>query len=196
MLRASKDGYAPAMQNLRLDFANGSAQVGFLLVSLTPSVSIVGNYTLTFAADSDRCPDLPDEVRTRSYEATIFANDPGTNTSLQGSVKGTTSNISSPGFFHVGVSGDYVTISADFDGPTIIERLGPGKYVSFDGEGGASVGAPTLSNLSVPFNGAVEYCEQNPDSSSIQACWQRPPNVNVVDIRCVSQNLRLTLTRR
>ena len=70
--RASKDNLVAATETLTPKCAtcNGARFIYFYLAVLAPPVSIAGDYTLTFMADL-ACAGLPDEVRTRTYSATI-----------------------------------------------------------------------------------------------------------------------------
>ena len=70
-VRAVKDGYAMGTST-SVPMTDGRAYVGFTLASLNPPVAVAGSYTLTITADS-ACGSLPDDVRTRSYPATIAA---------------------------------------------------------------------------------------------------------------------------
>jgi hypothetical protein len=70
-LRATKDGYATATVPARA-VADGRAYASFQLGSVTPPVAIAGSYTLTITADS-ACTTLPDDVRARTYRATVIA---------------------------------------------------------------------------------------------------------------------------
>ena len=87
---------------------------------------------LTISADS-ACAALPDDVRTRTYAATVTA----------GSI------------FWIGVFGDYLAISTAGEGPSIVEQIGPNRYVAFWGEAGVSVG-PGTSTISAPFKGVID----------------------------------------
>ncbi len=62
-------------------------------------------------------------------------------------------------FFFVGVFGDYVNTSTIGEGPSIIEQVGPNRYVAFNGQAGLSVGPGGASTISAPFKGTIEYCE-------------------------------------
>ena len=191
-IRASKDGYAPATQPARL--AASMAWVFFQLAPLAPPVQVAGDYTLTITADS-ACAGLPDDVRTRTYAATVR---PGTNASappntyFDGAVSGAQfapfANI-----FWVGVAGDYVAVSTEGEGPTIVEQVGPNRYVAYLGSAGASVGNPAVSTLTAPFNGVIEYCELK---SAIGTFYDCSPALAAVREQCTSKNNQLILTRR
>ena len=61
--------------------------------------------------------------------------------------------------FFVGVFGNDVAISTWGEGPTIVEEVGPNRYVAFYGDASATVGPDGLTAISVPFDGTIEYCE-------------------------------------
>ena len=159
-MRAVKDGYAIGTSTSVLT-SDGRAYVGFSLASLSPPAAVAGSYTLTITADS-ACASLPDDVRTRTYPATITAVADSTavpaNTRFNGTV---TAGQFAPyaNLFFVGVFGNDVTISTEGEGPTIVEEVGPNRYVAFYGEASATVGPDGLTAISVPFAGTIEYCE-------------------------------------
>ena len=74
-VRAALDGYVAATQTVNrcATCANSNYYACFNLALPVAPVSIAGEYTRTFQADS-ACTDLPVEVRTRSYTATVAAN--------------------------------------------------------------------------------------------------------------------------
>ena len=51
--------------------------------------------------------------------------------------------------FWVGVVGDYVAISTEGEGPSIVERVGPNRYVAFYGEAGTAVGPSNNGQLTL-----------------------------------------------
>jgi hypothetical protein len=190
-LRATKDGYAAATHSLNISSNSTTQFVTLNLESLTPAVEIAGEYFLTLTADS-ACMDLPDEARTRQYEATIVPS--RTPNFFRGSVGGA-SFIGSFNWFAVGVAGDYVAFSVDFDGPTIVEELAPKTYLAIDGLGEGSVGTSKLSIMSVPFDGYIDFCVLKTESPmNYSGCVI--PDQTVAHAQCTSKHHRLTLTRR
>jgi hypothetical protein len=188
-VRATKDGYAPSVAT-SVATSDGRAYVFLKLSSLTPPVGVAGNYTLTISADP-ACTALPDEVRTRTYVATVTAGSTRgpANTFFNGTLTGGQfySNI-----FWVGVFGDYVTISTAGEGPSIVERVGPNRYVAFYGEAGAVARSGT-STVSASYKGSIEYCELK---SAIVQSYDCAPALAAVHAECSSNNGLLTLTRR
>jgi hypothetical protein len=159
-MRATKEGYLDSTSSVFPSTTSASAWVSFLLAPLAPAVDMAGNYTLTIAVDS-ACTGFPDEVRTRSYEARLTRRTVGNlpaNTRCDGAVSGALFAPYSNAFFF-GVAGDYVTLSTEGEGPSIVEQVGPNRYMSYFGEAGASVATPGPGTLSAPFTGLIEYCE-------------------------------------
>jgi hypothetical protein len=191
-LRASKDGYTTATQTTIQITDGGWAY--FQLASVTPPVAVAGNYTLTITADS-ACAALPEDVRTRTYPAVVIA---GGNTrvpagtSFAGTVTGGQFAPFANTFFG-GVFGDYVTTSTIGEGPTIVEQLGPNRYVAFMGESGFSVGPAGISTITAPFKGTIEYCELN---SALGQYYDCSPPAAAVREECTSNNSQLTMTRQ
>jgi Carboxypeptidase regulatory-like domain len=192
-LRATKDGYTTATAPAQA-LTDGRAYAGFQLGSVTPPVGIGGSYTLTITADS-ACTTLPDDVRTRTYRAAVIA---ATNTrapagtSFNGTVAGA-QFAPHANLFWVGVFGDYVSTSTIGEGPSIVEQVGPNRYIAFMGEAGLSVGSADTSTISAPFKGTIEYCELK---SAIGQYYDCSPELAAVREECTSNNGQLTLTRQ
>jgi hypothetical protein len=192
-VRAVKDGYATG-SNTSVLMTDGRAYVGFSLASLNPPVAVTGSYTLTITADS-ACGSLPDDVRTRSYSATIAAV-PNTNVPANTRFNGTlTGGRFGPftNLFFVGVFGNDVTISTEGEGPSIVEEVGPNRYVAFYGAARATVGPEGLTAISVPFAGTIEYCEL---AGPIGPYYDCTGPLTAVRHECQSSRSQLTLTRR
>lgn len=170
----SKSGYGSATK-LFTEFVRHT----FELEPLVPGVNIAGTYTLTFDAD-DVCTNLPDEVRTRTYTATII---PGGRSSLfAAGLSGGRFFIGAYGL-RIGVVGDYAGIYVG-----IIEQLSDTTYFMIEGRAGGTFN-PT--GVTIPLNGAVEYCASQPTQvdQGTWACLAKPA------IRCDSLNHHLTLLR-
>jgi hypothetical protein len=191
-LRASKDGYTTATRTT-LRLTDGHAYAGFSLASVTPPVAVAGSYTLTISADT-ACTALPEDVRTRTYRAVVIANPysstPGT--SFNGTVAGG-QFAPSANIFFVGVFGDYVNTSTLGEGPSIVEQVGPNRYVAFMGAAGLSVGSAGTSTISAPFKGTIEYCELK---SAFGQYYDCSPALAAVREECTSNNSQLTMTRQ
>ena len=149
-VRATKEGYAVGTRT-SVFLTDGRAYVSFSLASINPPVAVAGSYTLTITADST-CAALPDDVRTRTYPATVGVATSSTapaNTRFDGKVTG---GQFAPflNLFWVGVFGDYVNISTEGEGPSIAEHLGGNRYVAFYGSGAASVGTASSRRSRCP----------------------------------------------
>jgi hypothetical protein len=192
-VRASKDGYAIGTGTSVLT-SDGRAYVSFSLAALSPPAAIAGSYTLTIAAGS-ACADLPGEVRTRTYQATIvraLTTSAPANTRFDGTVTG--GQFAAYGnLFYVGVFGDYVSFSTEGEGPTIVEHLGGNRYVTFNGAAGALVGPDGVATISVPFAGTIEYCEL---TSPIGQYYDCSAAKAAVRHECLSTGHQMTLARR
>ena len=70
--RATKEGHVTATATILpiCDRCNPKRWMHFFLSPLDAPVALAGDYTLTFIAES-ACANLPDELRTRTYAATI-----------------------------------------------------------------------------------------------------------------------------
>ena len=190
-LRAAKDGYAEATKRLTISTYSTTQQVSFDLDSLAPAAEIAGECVLTLTADSE-CVNLPDEARTRRYEATIVPS--SISSFFRGSVSGA-SFVGDFKWFAVGVAGDHVAFSVDFDGPTIVEELASRSYLAIDGLGEGSARTSRVSEMSVPFDGYIDYCVLKPESPmNYSGCFTA--DHTDMHAQCTSKNHRLTLTRR
>ncbi len=180
-LRATKEGFAVGTTTVFV--GTNLAYASFSLMPLTPPV----------AMDS-ACAALPEAARTRTYVATVTPNARVTplNTRFDGTVTG---GQFAPyaNLFWVGVAGDYVAISTEGEGPSIVEQLGPKTYVAYFGSAGASIATSSVSTISAPFHGVIEYCELK---ASIGQYYDCSLELAAVREQCTLPNSRLTLTRR
>jgi hypothetical protein len=168
--------------------------VGFHLAALTPPVNMAGDYTLTFVADS-ACTDLPNELRTRTYGATIMpaaGQNAPVNTSFNVALGGA-SFLADYTSFPIGVAGDFVRFLFGHDGPGIVEQVAPNAYLEFDGLAEATVGPSPVSTISTSFDGSINYCALRSPLGSYPDCI---PSQAVAHAECHSKNHWLTLTRR
>ena len=170
----------------------------FGLDPLVPPVSLAGDYTLTFIAHG-ACEALPEQVRTRTYAATITNRSPSDRpaTAFDVSVSGASfrNDLAWGGgpSLQIFVAGDYLSLGfADFHGsPGLVEQVAANTYLALSGMGGASVGA-TASDFSIPFTGVMDYCATTSEMMGSYACT---PGPGVVQARCNS-NHRAIFTRR
>lgn len=197
--RASKDGHVTATATIlpSCDRCNTRRWVFFYLALLDPPVAIAGRYTLTFIADS-ACTNLPDELRTRSYVATIAPADlgwpgfpPRSDTSFKVTPKGASFPAGLNGFY-LNVAGNNINVSlGDHTDPGITERVAADTYFAFGGWALASVATP-VSTISTAFEGWIDNCV-NPDMGDRYDCTPGPA---VTRARCESRNHQMILTRR
>ena len=194
-VRATKEGYVSATQALNLQLvccSSDSAFIFFTLESAVPSVKIEpGDYSLTLIADN-ACGDLPADLRTRTYSATITRGSTlPSNTHYDVEVSGPL--LSSFGF-GIGVSGNYLGFV--IDGPAFFEHIPPLTYLEIAGQGGTSVDTSILSTISIPFAGSFEYCVLNSEMNRTSNCYTTPPDQKIAYSQCLSNRDLMILTRR
>lgn len=197
--RLTRDGYSAATQGFSTSIPGGKPWLMVYLRPTTPPVNIAGNYTLTFVADS-ACTDLPIDVRTRTYAATIVPGSSGTGFVLAVTGASFLNNLTG---FSIGVAGDSLGLwlHGGHD-PTLVEQLAPNTYLAFSGVGAASVGSSTVSTVSTAFDGWIDYCVMSKPMVSGYNCGtsnltgEPIPGAAITYAHCQSPNHRLTLTRR
>ncbi len=201
-IAASKDGYhsasstAPHPQYLLRLAVPPPADLGFSMsLSLQPDgppANISGEYTLTITTDRS-CSRLPDEVRTRTYKATITPG--GRATAFQGRVSDGRFVPVSPcvggppescihNYFEIGMAGDFASFWT-----RIMEQLSETIYLVIDGGFSASFGP---SGISAPLNAQFVYCPVRPVWTSGEY-WACPTDTGV---DCSSVQHQLTLVPR
>ena len=160
-------------------------------------MALAGDYTLTFTADST-CANLPDELRTRTYAATIAPADltwPGFPAQPDTSFRVTPTGSAFPNGlngFYLNVAVNYVTLSlGDHTDPGITERVRANTYFAFGGSAALSVESPVFT-IDSAFTGWIDYCV-NPQMGERYDCTPGPA---VTLARCESSTHRLRLTRR
>ena len=195
-VRATKGGYVPATMSVR---PPSGVFLSFYLSPVAPPVNMAGTYTLTFVADSS-CTQIPDDLRTRTYTATMTPSPYRSDhtlfdVTLSGASFYAGTNIGNYNSFDVGVAGDVVALSVYNgldEGEGIVEQLGPTTYLEFAGSASGSVGASDVSTISVPFDGRFQYCVAKFAQSSLYRCYFNAATL----AECRSKNHRLILTRR
>jgi len=193
--RASKEGHVDSTGTLspRCATCNGARFIYLVLGVSAPPVEIAGEYSLTFVADS-KCTDIPSELRTRSYNATIrpAANDHyPPNTNFQITISGA-QFLKGYESFPIGVSGNLVAFELRGEGPYLVEEVAPNTYLGFDGRAEASVGTSRVSTISVPFQGWVDYCAKTSPMGQYYDCHAGL----TARAECESNSHQLILTRR
>jgi hypothetical protein len=209
--RATKDGYVTATQTWSCSVGtcpgpqNARPWLGFYLASsLAPPVNIAGNYTVTFIADS-ACTDFPNEVRPRTYPATITRSS-GPNIPADTSFKltvGGAAFLANLNGFGIGVVGDYVDLWLDGGhDPPLVEQLAPNTYLAFSGNATASVGRLPMSSISTSLDGWIDYCVMKAPMGAFYNCGtsnttgEPIPGLATTYAHCESKNHQVILTRR
>lgn len=191
--RATSDGHVAATATLNPACASCATRyISFYLAVPAPPASIAGNYTLTFIADS--VCDLPDEVRTRTYAATITPesqSDRPANTLFSLTPSG--AFLEYYGHVPISVAGEVVAFELRGEGPNLVEVIAPKTYLGFYGRAEASVGTTAVSRISTSFNGTIDYCVLSSEMGEYYDC---SASRAVTHAQCQSKNHRLILTRR
>lgn len=176
-VRATKDNYQPAIQNVTLD----TEHVGILLTPAVPFAAIGGVYRLTFTA-SPSCH-LPDDAVSRSYTAKIDE--------VGGRLSVTLSDAQFGAYFNTPwnmfsgrVLGNTVsfTLNAGYDAiynGGVAEKLSDGRYLMLSGTAEASI---TGSTISAAFAGAVSLLSS-------------PNNIWGPSLSCSAADHQLVFTR-
>jgi hypothetical protein len=195
--RATKEGHLAATWPLPQSCAacNPNWWIHFYLEAIAPHPTIVGDYGLTFIADS-ACTDFPDEVRTRRFGATVTLasapDEPDQNSRFTVTLTGSIF-LERYRSFTIGVAGDYIAAYlGDAHGtPGLIEQIAPNTYLTLDGAIRASVADG--STISSSLSGVVDRCELSTEWGPRYSCDAG----DVIRLtRCSSQNHQLILTRR
>jgi hypothetical protein len=194
--RASKEGHVDSIGTLtpRCATCSGARYIYFIVGVLAQPVEIAGEYRLTFIADGT-CTDLPSELRTRTYNATITPvsnsrNPP--NTSFQVAISGA-QFLKGYESFPIGVAGDLVAFELRGEGPYLVEEVAPNTYIGFDGRAEASVGTSRVSTISASFQGWVDYCALKSPMGQYYECRA---GLATARVECESKSHQLILTRR
>jgi hypothetical protein len=186
--RAAKEGYLTATRTLQPFCApcNPNWWINFSLEVPAAPVNLSGDYTLTFIANS-ACSTLPNEVRARTYTATIppASNAGPANAYFYVTVGGA---LEGWGALGMGVAGDYVAIWLE----TLVEQTAPNTFVSFGGLAAASIGTSAGSTIALPFDGSIDYCVTKSDVGRYEDCYKGL----ATHAQCTSKNHQLILTRR
>lgn len=198
-LRATKEGHVPATGTIAFWRRDGPADyVSIALALLATPVSLAGDYSLTFVAD-DACTTVPEELRTRTYAATIEPDvaDPRSpaGSFLWANISGV-SFLANQRRIPILIAGDVVSfwLGEHGYGAFFVEQVAPSTYLQFDGSATVSAGPSPISSLSATFEGAVDYCVmRSPMTGSHYDCDRTRA---VSNVHCVSNKHRLTLTRR
>ena len=152
---------------------------------------------MTLAADS-ACANLPDELRTRTYDATVqlaSIRSPGhanSRTAFEVIPSGATFSDT---FNYIGlnVAGNFVNVwLGDHTDPGIAERIAPNTYLAFGGGATVTVASP-VHTITTPFDGWIDHCALK---APIGARYDCNADIAVTFARCISTKHQLTLTRK
>jgi hypothetical protein len=163
-VRAAKEGFVSGTRSLDLQTVSpptSAPYVQIFLESVTPSIDLSGDYTLTFVANST-C-DVPADIRMRTYAAKVTPNHIAgipEHTQYRVTVDGTTTwCCGDKGQIGIGVAGDRVAVTDDTS-DQVLEHVQPFRYLEFSIWGETSVTSPA-SPLS--FTGWLDYCDLKSD---------------------------------
>jgi len=196
--RATKEGHVAETIALPFSCQNctSTLRVAYFYLEKPSSRNVAGDYILTFIADS-ACTDLPHELRTRTYGATVTLlvpeSDGPSNSWFDVSVTG--APLLDPyDSFLIGVAGDYVAANMGDWGHGavgLLEQLTENTYLTLSGGIGTTVTDP--STISSSFYGTVDYCALSAPWGSRYNCAEDYP---IAHSHCESQNHQLVLRRR
>jgi hypothetical protein len=196
--QATKEGHVAKTMALPITCQNCSSTVrwAYFYLAKPASRNVAGDYTLTFIADS-ACADLPNELRTRTYGATVTLlvpeSEEPSNSWFDVAVTG--APLLAPyNSFLVGVAGDYVAANMGDWGHGavgLLEQLTENTYLTLSGGIGTTVTDP--STISSSFHGTVDYCELSAPWGSRYNCAEDYP---VAHSHCESEKHQLVLKRR
>lgn len=195
---ATQDGHVPATSTLGPYCAacQPNRWIYFNLEEPVPPPDLSGHWQVTFATDP-ACTRVSDELRTRSYDATIALAPPAANPDARWLFEVTMNSAPFVGTykgFRIGAAGTYLGFPDD-DGPVVVEQLGPTTYLSFNALGwtnGAVAGASAGSMITTGFD-STEYCVLTAPFAG--TTFQCPPGSSIAHSACSGHNV-LSLIRR
>ena len=195
-VRASKDGHVSATRPLNpfCERCNPNWWVFFNLESLATTMNLAGDYTVTFLADR-ACVGLPQEARTRTYEAVVSLYSPEggpANSLFRVALTGAkfTEHYSA---FDIGVAGDYLRaeLGDAHGGAGIVEEIAANSYLLF--AGGFEPSATDRSTIAGALVGTVDSCTS---TSELRVGDRCTAGGGVTHVQCRSSNHRLIMQRR
>ena len=166
-VRATKDGYQPATQNV----SQNTEHVNVELTPSAPYASLGGIYSLTFTA-SPSC-NLPDDAVKRTYTATIDQRS-ASMTIFLSDARFFASGQLTWNRFSGRVFGNALSFTLNdtyycfYDGGCVVEQLADNRYLSLAGTARAIV--TTLAEISAVFAGAVRVSGAGNGSNQIATC--------------------------
>jgi hypothetical protein len=196
--RASSEGHIAAVAII--DIRGTARPMDFYLRPTVPPVDMAGEYTLTLTADS-ACAALPDEARTRTYQARVTPNGAVPTSYFDVWLSGATffDGFDRSERFAILVAGRDVEfwVGDRQTQPAFVEELTARTYVAIGGGASATVGG-SPSSIVASFDGVIEYCAMPPDTTMpVDAHgYNCPQETSLARVRCESHAHRLTLTRQ
>lgn len=171
----------------------------------TPAVTVgrlSGEFTLTLTADTT-CDSLPNELRTRTYRATLTVNPywHAAATYYDIWISGPTflHGFNSSERFYVGVTDDDASFGlGSVNGqPAFVEQLSPTAYLAIGGSASAALPS-AVSSFAASMEGYVEYCVMtSPADAPVQGYLYDCVSDRVLTrVRCESNKHRLQWDRR
>jgi len=155
---------------------------------LNLAVDLTGNWALSFDVGG-ACEQVPQELRSRTYEATIsYSSFYGSTDVFRARLSGVTFRDQPPVSIEVTRQASGYSVWLDLSDNAILEEPERGTYFMVSGGNGVASVEPTeLSTISTPFTGYFNYCVVGPQNQcSVDA---------MVHSLCKSENSRWTLTR-
>ena len=178
--RATAEGHVTSIRTLQPNW-----WINFALEVPNSPVNIGGDYTLTFVANAT-CTMLPDDMRSRTFTATI----PVTSSALPADAffrVGGATFFENWNAISIGVAGNYVALWLE----TLVEQIAPNTFLAFAGQAAAVVDISNTSTIVLPFHGSIEHCVTTAEHGRYPDCHQGRATAR----RCESSH-QLTLTRR
>jgi hypothetical protein len=144
-VRATKEGYEPAIQVVTPD----TEHVNIELTPNLPYASLGGSYSLTFTA-SPSCSSLPDDIKQRTYAASIDQRGASLTVVLSGA-QFANASAGFPPRFSGRVLGKAVSFKLADDqyyyGANVVEQLAPDRFLSLAGTAEAIATEAGMSTL-------------------------------------------------
>jgi hypothetical protein len=183
--RATAEGHVASIRTLQPFCAhcNPTGWIYFTLEVPNSAVSIGGDYTLAFVANAT-CTMLPDDMRSRTFTASIPVTSPAPPPNAFFRVAGA---IEGWDAISIGVAGNYVALWLE----TLVEQIAPNTFLAFAGQAAGVVDTSNGSTIVLPFGGSIEHCVTTAEYGRYEDCSQGRATAR----RCES-NHQLTLTRR
>jgi hypothetical protein len=189
--RATSEGHVPSVRTLQPFCArcNPNWWINFTLDVLDPPVTVAGTYELTIVAGT--CPMLPSDARSRTFTATIPQDMTPAPVPGGAVVVAIASATVLPRWdtIGVGVAGGYLAFWLE----TLVERLGPNRYLAFSGQAAGPVNPSDLATIVLPFSGTIDDCTTRSDAAPFEDCYRSAAATRTT---CTSTDHQFILTRR